>query len=646
MEKKNIDDMLEQLKQDRNIDQENFCSTEQFKEKFHQKVNQNKQNGSHFLKWGIPLAAAACLVLGTMITMEEPLPETTVSSQYPRSGEMITMEEPLPETTGSRTLNENVDTVSAAPAAPILNENVDTVSAAPAAPIARVKLRKNYSPSKKKSAPKGIVAYSISSSMSMNMRAEPGMIPRAPEWNTEEYKTFEENPFLKVTGNPLSTFGADVDTASYTNVRRFLNAQHFPPKDAVRIEEFVNFFRYDYPAPKSGEKFSVTYESAPAPWNKDHQLLLIGVQGMDIPTEKLPPANYVFLVDNSGSMYQEMDLVIEALSTLVDQMREQDKISLVTYGGGVQILLDGIRGDQKSKANKLIKQLTSSGYTPGSDGIRTAYELAHKHFVKQGNNRIILITDGDFNVGVSSESELVRMVEKERDSMIYLSTFGVGSGNYQENKLKMLSNKGNGNYFYIDNMKEARKAMKSCFAGRMFALAKDVKFQVEFNPAKVSGYRLLGYEMRKLADRDFNDDSKDSGEIGVGHQVTVLYELIPAGGKSTAAGTVDPLKYQRNTAVKSDEILTCKLRYQDPAEKKESELRVFPLNSMPAATANLQWASAVAEFAMILRDSPHKGNASYSAVLKRAKKYLGEDPDGKRAEFLTLVHNARDAKRN
>ena len=617
MENKNIDKMLEQLGEKRTPQKNEFCSEELFKEKFFQKVNQKKHSVPRLLKWGIPLGAAACLVIGTM---------TVVDPSY--------LSEPMSE---NKAVTGKKNTTPAAAVATYDSSAVRAETVKNYADISEPKSLQRQPQRKMKAITmEAVRCVPAPFSMQSELHIE------SPDLNTEEYKTYEENPFLRVSENPLSTFGADVDTASYTNVRRFLKSDDMPPKDAVRIEEFVNFFHYDYPAPEKGEKFRVTYESAPAPWNKKHQLLLIGVQGKEIAMQKLPPANYVFLVDNSGSMYDEMDLVIEALSSLIDQMREQDKLSLVTYGGGVNILLDGINGEQKTKAKNLVKKLTSRGYTPGSEGIQTAYKLAHKHFVKKGNNRIILITDGDFNVGLSSESELVRMVEKERDSMIYLSTFGVGSGNYQGNKLKMLSNKGNGNYFYLDNMKEARKAMKACFAGRMFALAKDVKFQVEFNPAKINGYRLLGYEMRKLADRDFNDDTKDSGEIGVGHQVTVLYELIPAGVKSSDLGNVDPLKYQTRTAGKSEEILTCKLRYQPPTEKKASELRVFPLKSMPEATANLYWASAAAEFAMILRDSPHKGTASYRSVLKQAKKYLGKDPDGKRAEFLTLVHDAMD----
>ena len=636
MDKKQIDDMLDRLSQEVRPDKMEFCSEEDFKKKFLERIRVEEEGAfvPKKIKWGKVTAYAASFVVISAVAVAafgNYVSSMFDSLAYSVSGVASSASYSLQSTRSAETADfSTANAVAHQSGSGIHESSMHSAEHNGYATESRVSPIRWNSP---RPAPPRSVRQN-----------EESPAPAKIDWNTEEYKSYEENPFLNVFGNPLSTFGADVDTASYTNVRRYLNRHRMPPRDAVRIEEFVNSFKYNYAAPKNGEKFSVTYESAPAPWNKKHQLLLIGIQGKDIPVSELPPANYVFLVDNSGSMRDEMELVIESLTTLINQMREQDKISLVTYGGGVRTLLNGISGKEKGKAISLIKQLRSGGYTPGSKAIQTAYELAHKHFIQKGNNRIILITDGDFNVGVSSESELVAMVEKERSSLIYLSTFGVGSGNYQENKLKMLANKGYGNYFYIDNLKEARVAMKACFAGRMFALARDVKFQVEFNPAKVSSYRLLGYEMRKLADRDFNDDTKDSGEIGVGHQVTVLYELIPAGVESPASGSVDPLKYQRHSRASSDEILTCKLRYQDPAKMGASELRVFPMKTFPKAGENLSWASCVAEFAMILRNSPHKGSASLDSVLSRAKKYLGEDPDGKRAEFLTLVHTAKTIK--
>lgn len=467
-------------------------------------------------------------------------------------------------------------------------------------------------------------------------------------FNTEEYKSLTENGFTATTVSPLSTFGADVDTATYTNVRRFLLQQNtLPPKDAVRTEEFLNYFTYNYKAPQGDADFHVNFESMDAPWSPDRKLLLVGVQAKDVETKDLPPSNFVFLIDNSGSMFSVFPMVIEAMNTLADQLRENDRISIVTYGGGVSTLMDGGSGADKEAVKKKISSLCSGGYTPGGAGIVEAYKLAHKHFIKGGNNRIVLITDGDFNVGVSSESELVTMVEKERQSAIYLSAFGVGSGNYKDSKLKMLANKGNGNYFYLDNVREAKRVMTNEMTGKMFTLAKDVKFQIEFNPAKVAAYRLVGYELRKLAARDFNDDTKDAGEVGVGHQVTAVYELImadaPADVKKKYLGSVDDLKYQKKTEnTGSEDILTFKLRYQKPEGKDPSRLLTFDLKTLPETTDNIRWAAAVTEFSLLLRNSEHKGNANYKDLRARAQKALGTDPDGKRAEFLTLVKAAED----
>jgi len=474
-----------------------------------------------------------------------------------------------------------------------------------------------------------------------------------PDFNTEEYKTFDENRFFTVAAAPLSTFGADVDTASYSNVRRLLMQRNrLPPKDAVRVEEFLNYFTYDYPQPQGDASFSTTFEMAACPWNKDHKLLLIGVQGRNTPLEKLPPSNIVFLLDNSGSMSQEIRLLRESMSMLVKQLRPQDKVSIVTYGGDVRILLDSVSGSEQQKLQTTISQLVTAGFTPGGAGIVTAYELAARNFIKGGNNRVVLVTDGDFNVGVSSESELITLIEEKRKTGVYLTTVGMGEDNYKDNKMKMLANKGNGNYVYLDSQREARKFVNE-FSSRMYTLAKDVKFQLEFNPAQICAYRLIGYELRKLDDRDFNDDAKDSGEIGVGHQVTALYELVmanaPEAVKKAVIGDVDPLKYQTAaTPVATDpsaELLTFKLRYQQPEGDAPSALLTFPLAAVPSATINWNWASAVAEFALLLRDSAFKGNASFEAVKTRAQQNLGSDPEGQRAEFLTLVSAAKSLKK-
>ncbi len=467
------------------------------------------------------------------------------------------------------------------------------------------------------------------------------------KFNTEEYKNFTENPFLAVSASPLSTFGADVDSASYTNLRRMImDEKRRPPRDAVRIEECLNYFSYNYPAPEKDKMFNVAFEMDNAPWAPEHKLLLIGVQAKKIEKAKLPPSNFVFLIDDSGSMHHVMPLVIEAMTALTDQLRSQDKVSIVTYGGSVRRLAEGRSGSDKEEIKKVLAQLQAGGGTPGGAGIIDAYKLAHQYFIKGGNNRVVLITDGDFNVGVSSESDLVEMVEKERGSAIYLSTFGVGYGNFKDNKLKMLANKGNGNYSYLDNAREARHAMVNEMTGKMFTIAKDVKFQLEFNPEKVHSYRLLGYEFRKLADRDFNDDTKDSGEVGVGHQVTALYELVMADApdevKYQNTPKPDDLKYQARQGKASDELLTFKLRYQQPEEKAPSVLQEFTVRKQPKPGDNLGWASSVAEFALLLRDSEYKGQADFGNLAKRAKKFLGEDENGARVEFLLMVRNAAE----
>ena len=471
-----------------------------------------------------------------------------------------------------------------------------------------------------------------------------------PGFNTEEYKTYDENRFLAVASHPLSTFGADVDTASYANVRRMIMQQNRrPPKDAVRIEEFINYFSYHYPQPEGDAPFAATFEMGECPWNPAHQLLLIGIQGKSIPLDDLPPSNYVFLLDNSGSMSGEMPLLRESMTLLAATLRPQDKLSIVTYAGSVKTLLDSVGGSDQKTIKAVLSQLTSSGFTPGGQGIVTAYDLAVKNFIKGGNNRVILVTDGDFNVGVSSESELISLIEAKRDTGVYLTTIGMGTGNYKDNKMKMFANKGNGNYIYLDSLREARHALINEMTGRMFTLAKDVKFQLEFNPAHIFGYRLIGYELRNLDNRDFNDDAKDSGEVGVGHSVTALYELVmadaPDEAKTIVTGNVDPLKYQNATAPvaaeASGELLTFKLRYQEPEGNAPSTLLTFVLPAVPPQTENWHWASAVAEFALLLRDSAFKGSADYDALRQRAGHHLGTDPEGLRAEFLALVAAAK-----
>ena len=613
-----IDELLDDMSKE-TVNIENCKSVEDFQKEFFAKVAAQKMAARRKFFRAITTSAALVLCVFVVTSMLwEKRNKTTVSPEEPVLPEVS---EPIAETTETKVKSLDLDCV---------------VSAVEAATTFVSNKLEGKNQSKQK-------------------RLIPGVKCRAPlelgrydNFNTEEYKGFNKGSFINTSVSPLSTFGADVDTATYTNSRRYLlQYDELPPKGAVSTEEFLNYFSYDYPKVQGNDIFNVTFESMDAPWAAERKLLLIGVQAKDIDVSDLPNSNFVFLIDNSGSMCNVFPMVIESMETLADQLRPNDRISIVTYGGGVNVLLDGGSGADKGMVKKQLRTLASGGYTPGGAGIIEAYKLAHKHFIKNGNNRVVLITDGDFNVGTSSEEELVELISKERQSAIYLSAFGVGHGNYKDNKLKMLSNKGNGNYSYLDNIREAKRVMTNEMTGKMFTLAKDVKFQIEFNPAKVASYRLIGYELRKLEAQDFNDDSKDSGEVGVGHQVTALYELIMADSKKEVLekyiGSVDPLKYQKKTEVNnSEDILTFKLRYQQVEGIAPSKLQTFELKSLPKANGNIQWASAVTEFCMLLENCEFKGNANYRSVLKRAKKNLGEDEDGKRAEFLTMVKAAQD----
>jgi len=480
------------------------------------------------------------------------------------------------------------------------------------------------------------------------------------DFNREGYDKITENRFLKVTDNPLSTFSIDVDAASYSNIRRFLNQGQLPPAGAVRIEEMVNYFTYQYPQPVKNEPFSINTEISDAPWNKDHKLVLIGLQGKKIPTENLPASNLVFLIDVSGSMQDplKLPLVKASMKMLVDQLREEDKISMVVYAGAAGLVLEPTSGDEKTKIKDAIDKLEAGGSTAGGAGIKLAYKTARENFVKGGNNRVILCTDGDFNVGESSDDAMERMIEQERKSGVFLTVLGYGMGNYQDAKMQKLADKGNGNHAYIDGISEAKKVLVNEFGGTLFTIAKDVKLQVEFNPTKVQGYRLIGYENRMLAKEDFNDDKKDAGELGSGHTVTALYEVIPVGVKSDFLQKVDSLKYQKNTAPlisssQTEEILTVKFRYKAP-DGDVSKLIEHPvLDKQVALTKtsdNFRFAAAVAQFGLLLRESEYKSaasyeeyksTASYDNVLNLARKAKGYDEEGYRSEFVRLVESAR-----
>jgi Ca-activated chloride channel family protein len=479
---------------------------------------------------------------------------------------------------------------------------------------------------------------------------QPGIYLQNENFNTEDYANISENGFHKVTDDPLSTFSIDVDAASYSNVRRFLISGQLPPAGAVRTEELINYFKYNYPQPTDKHPFSITTEMSACPWNNDHKLVMIGLQGKNIPVENLPPSNLVFLIDVSGSMMSEnkLPLVKSSLKMLTDQLREKDNISIVVYAGSAGLVLPSTSGSDKMKIKTAIDALEAGGSTAGGAGIKLAYQTAKDKFMTKGNNRVILCTDGDFNVGASSDDELIRMIEKERESGVYLTVLGYGMGNYKDNKMQQLADKGNGNHAYIDGINEAKKVLISEFGGTLFTIAKDVKLQVEFNPAKVAGYRLIGYENRMLNKEDFNDDKKDAGELGSGHTVTALYEIIPFGIKSSFLKEVDMLKYQKNkvqekASIFSNELFTVKFRYKEPT-KNTSELIIHPVkdNGMAfnATSNNFRFAAAVAGFGMLLRESEFKGNTSYSNILQIASVATGNDAEGYRKEFINLVKTA------
>jgi Ca-activated chloride channel family protein len=471
-------------------------------------------------------------------------------------------------------------------------------------------------------------------------------------FNTEGYAATPENGFRSVRSNPLSTFSIDVDNASWSNIRRFLNNGTLPPPVAVRVEEMINFFRYDYPEPDGIHPFSVTSELSVCPWNKEHQLLLVGLKGKSIDKTSLPPSNIVFLIDVSGSMNSpdKLPLLKSAFGLLVNELRPQDRVAIVVYAGAAGLVLESTPGNRKNEILSALANLEAGGSTAGGEGLRLAYATASEYFIKEGNNRIILATDGDFNVGESSNGGMERLVEDYRDRGIFMTVLGFGTGNIKDDKMEIIADKGNGNYSYIDNLQEARRVLVKEFGGTLFTIAKDVKFQIEFNPARVQSYRLIGYENRLLNEEDFNDDRKDAGEMGSGHNVTALYELVPAGTEDDETPAVDPLKYQSNPVIKpgkipSDEFLTIKIRYKKPEGSSsvllEKAVRDYVRN-INDASDNLQFAAAVAEFGMILRDSEFKGSSSVDEAVRLARSSRGTDSEGYRSEFIRLMEVARD----
>jgi Ca-activated chloride channel homolog len=471
-------------------------------------------------------------------------------------------------------------------------------------------------------------------------------------FNTEGYASVNENGYKNVRNNPLSTFSIDVDNASYSNIRRFINNGSLPPADAVRIEEMINYFKYEYPEPAGEHPFSVSTELATCPWNTKHLLLQVGLRGKSIDKSSLPPSNLVFLIDVSGSMNDpnKLPLLKSAFGLLVNELRAEDHVAIVVYAGAAGLVLESTPGNRKEAIMSAIDNLEAGGSTAGGAGLRLAYKEAEKNYVKGGNNRIILATDGDFNVGESSNGGMERLVEEKRELGVFITVLGFGMGNYKDDKMEIIADKGNGNYSYIDNLQEARKVLVREFGGTLFTIAKDVKFQLEFNPAKVDSYRLIGYENRILNDEDFNDDTKDAGEMGSGHMVTALYEIVPA-GSGEKIPSVDPLKYQTSKKIQeeniSDELLTIKVRYKQP-DGNTSKLLEKPVRSNPVSieevTDNLKFAAAVVEFGMILRESEFKGTSTLESAAKLAKSAKGEDEDGYRSEMIRLISTVKDMR--
>lgn len=466
-----------------------------------------------------------------------------------------------------------------------------------------------------------------------------------PANNTEEYEGINENIFHDALKTPLSTFSIDVDATSYSNVRRFLTNGERPPKDAVRIEEMINYFDYDYEQPKGDDPFSINTEISVAPWNTKHKLVHIGLQGRNVPKENLPPTNLVFLIDVSGSMDEpnKLPLLKASFRLLVEHLREQDRVAIVVYAGAAGLVLPSTSGEDKKTIIQALENLEAGGSTAGGAGINLAYSIAKKKFRENGNNRVVLATDGDFNVGESSNGGMERLIEEKRKEGIFLTVLGFGIGNYKDSKMETLADKGNGNYFYIDSILEAQKALVNEFGGTLFTIAKDVKLQIEFNPANVKAYRLIGYENRLLRSEDFNDDKKDAGELGSGHTVTALYEIIPTGVYSEFT-KVDELKYQKSkiseSASHDKEVMKVKFRYKKP-DGEVSKLIVHPLTdqntSINKTSDNFRWSASVAAVGMLLRESEYVKEFAFADALQLAQSSKGSDVNGYRIEFINMV---------
>ncbi len=478
----------------------------------------------------------------------------------------------------------------------------------------------------------------------------PTSVPTVQAPSTEAYTAYAEKEFVPVKDQPLSTFGIDVDTASYTNMRRFLSQGSLPPQDSIRIEELINYFKFDYPNPEGRVPFSVHVDTAACPWAEEHILARIGIKGRDVaPKKDRPGSNVVFLLDTSGSMADEdkLPLFVKGMKLLLGSLSPRDRLGIVTYSSTARVALESAPLEDKRGVEKVLDSLRADGSTNGAEGIAVAYAMARANFAEGGTNRVILCTDGDFNVGITEKEQLVQLIEREAKSGVFLTVLGFGQGNLKDTNLQSLADKGNGHYCYVDSFKEARRVLMDQVTGTMVTIAKDVKIQVEFNPAKAAGYRLIGYEKRALAARDFNDDKKDAGEIGAGQTVTALYEIVPA-GKPLPAPEVDALKYQpvekapeRATSTSPD-LMTVKLRYKLPDRDESSKLEVPVIASTNRTpSTDFAFASSVAAFGMILKNSPFKGSANMDMVSALAARGKGEDPDGARAEFADLVKSTK-----
>uniref|UniRef100_UPI004048F693 vWA domain-containing protein n=2 Tax=Flavobacterium sp. TaxID=239 RepID=UPI004048F693 len=463
------------------------------------------------------------------------------------------------------------------------------------------------------------------------------------ETNSESYAEVEENPFETPQQNPLSTFSIDVDNASYTNIRRFINNGQKVPKDAVRVEEMINFFKYTYPQPTDKNPFSIHTEYSDCPWNANHKLVKIGLQGKNIPMTNLPNSNFVFLIDVSGSMSDEnkLPLLKESMRILVKELRAQDKVSIVVYAGSAGVVLPPTSGNEKEKIMEAFGKLSAGGSTAGGEGIKLAYKLAQQNFIKEGNNRVVIATDGDFNIGASSDSEMENLIEEKRKSGVFLTVLGFGMGNYKDSKMEILANQGNGNYAYIDNIQEANRFLGKEFKGSMFTIAKDVKIQIEFNPKHVKAYRLIGYENRKLKAEDFKNDAIDAGELGSNHSVTALYEIIPVGIESNYA--ISDLKYTQSaneTTNYANELATIKFRYKKPDGDKSIEIVKTIENksvSLEKSSTDFKFSSSVAWFGLKLKESKYISNSSAIEINSLAKSGISNDDEGYKLEFIRLM---------